>query len=313
MTEGYKALREGAALADLTGRGYVVLTGEDRARLLHAMCTQHVLEMTPGMTRYAFFLSSQGRILADAHLLCREDSFVLDTEPEAADALAAHLDKYIIADDCTVENRSAAHTVFAVEGPGARELLSNIASEDPPEPGRWIRWQAGMLAGIGATGQPGWRLFVDRSQAASVEGWLIGAGAITASAEEVRTVRIENGRPRFSVDFGERQIPQETQLLSAVHFSKGCYLGQEIVERVRSRGQVQRKLAHFTVDAATPPEPAAKLTFEGKEVGEITSAAASPRSGKSAAFGYLRTEVLDKKVAVRVSGALARSTANGPA
>ncbi len=111
ITEGYRALRESAALIDLTGRGHILLTGEDRVRLAHAMCSNHIQALTSGTGCYAMFLSAQGRILADANVLCADDALILDTEPEAAAFLAGHIDKYIIADDCTVHDATASRVV----------------------------------------------------------------------------------------------------------------------------------------------------------------------------------------------------------
>lgn len=311
-TDGYRALREGVALLDLTGRGHIALTGEDRVRLMHAMSTNHILELKPGGGCYAFLLSAQGRILADCNVLSREDALVLDTEPEVAARLAAHLDQYIIADDCTVTDLTSSHVVFGVEGPEAANLLRKVTGTDPPEPQCWIPWQNGMIAALSATGQPGFRIFGDAAEAQLIEGWWLGAGAIPATEDEVRIVRIENAHPRYGEDFSDHQIPHETQLLSAVHFSKGCYLGQEIVERVRSRGQVNRKLVQLAVDSTEPLEPGTKLTLEGKDVGEVTSAALSPTTGKVVALGYLRSEVIARKVAVRAGAVLARATDRVP-
>lgn len=312
-TEGYKALREGAGLLDLTGRGLIALSGEDQVRLLHAMCTNHIEELRPGEGCYAFLLSAQGRILSDCNVLAGDETLILDTEPEARQAVAGHLEKYIIADDCTVQDLTDSRCVFGVEGPLAERMLQDVTTSALPEPGNWIAWQNGSIAALSVTGQPGYRIFADRNQAGGVEGWLMGTGAIPVTPEEIASVRIENARPKFGEDFGPANIVHETQLLRAVHFSKGCYLGQEIVERVRSRGQVNRKLVQFTVDSAEPPAAGTKILVEGKDVGEITSSAFSPASGKSVAMGYLRTEVVERKIAVRAGAMLARATDRIPA
>jgi aminomethyltransferase len=311
-SDGYRELREGVALVNLTGRGHIALTGEDRARLLHAMSTNHIQELQPGGGCYAFLLSAQGRILADCHVLCMEDALILDTEPESAERVVAHLDQYIIADDCSVTDLTASRGVFGVEGPKAADLLREITGADLPPPHGWIAWQNGVLAAISSTGQPGYRIYVDTVEAQWAEDWLLGAGAVPATDDECRTVRIENAFPRHGEDFGDHQIPHETQILSAVHFGKGCYLGQEIVERVRSRGQVNRKLVQLAIDSGEPPPSGTKITLEGRDVGEVTSSAVSPGTGKVVALGYLRTEAIDRKVAVRVGMALARTTDRVP-
>ena len=125
---------------------------------------------------------------------------------------------------------------------------------------------------------------------ASLIAWI---GVPEATAEEARTVRIEEGRPRYGEEITERQLVHEAGLLHAVSFTKGCYLGQEIVERVRSRGQVHKQLRSLEIDTNVPPEPGAKITAAGAEAGEIVSAAYSPALGKTVAMGYLRNSVSD--------------------
>src|SRR5271155_224741 len=117
MTPGLEALQRGAALLDLSRRGRIRVTGEDRARLLHAMTTNHVQQMKPGDGIYVFFLNAQGRILADAYVLCFEDHFLLDTAPETHQAIYAHLDQFIIADDVTLEDVTEQTFSFGLEGP----------------------------------------------------------------------------------------------------------------------------------------------------------------------------------------------------
>ena len=116
---GYEALRQSAAIVDVSARGRIRVTGEDRKRLLHAMTTNHVQEMQTGQTRYAFFLNAQGRILADVWILCLADALILEVEPEVREKVFAHLDRYIIADDVTLEDITETTSEFAVEGPAA--------------------------------------------------------------------------------------------------------------------------------------------------------------------------------------------------
>src|ERR1035441_4371789 len=122
--QGYNELREGAAWLDVSGRGKIRVAGEDRARLLHAMTTNHIQQLTPGTGCYAFFLTAQGRILADVNVLCRQDSFLLDTEPETLQRLVEHLDKFIIADDVTLEDLTPALATITVEGPKSPDVLT---------------------------------------------------------------------------------------------------------------------------------------------------------------------------------------------
>lgn len=268
---GYEALRQSAAWIDLSARGRIRAAGDDRKRLLHAMCTNHVEQMQPGDSLYAFFLNAQGRILADAWILCAEDHLLLDTEPETRGTLFGHLDRYIIADDVTLEDLTEATAEIAVEGPLA---------ERAPRRGAVIR--------ASATGQPGWRMIVPAAERDALTEQLRAAGIVEATAEEARTVRIENGVPRYGEDITGAHLVHETRQLHAVHFNKGCYLGQEIVERVRARGQVHRMLYPIRIAAQTPPAAGEKVLSAGEECGFVTSAAWSPAQGCVRALAYLR-------------------------
>jgi folate-binding protein YgfZ len=272
LTAGYQALRESAAWLDLHGRGLLRLTGDDRARLLHAMSTNHIQQMSPGDWRYTFFLNAQGRILSDAYVLCREAEFLVDVEPERRQFLYEHLDRFIIADDVNVEDVSESYAVLSVEGP--KEMAP--------------KFEGLSAAGISVTGQPAVRLYARAEEKARVIAELEARGIHLASAGDADAVRLEHARPRYGVDFSDAQIPHETGLLHAIHFSKGCYLGQEIVERVRSRGHANKLLAQIFIDGMDAPAAGAKLTAGTAEAGEITSAAYSPAWQRSVALGYVR-------------------------
>lgn len=278
IASGYQAFREGAALLTLSGRGHIVVTGEDRARLLHAMSTNHVEQLQPGQSTYTFFLNAQGRILADAYVICTQGALLLDSEPETRQFLYNHLDHYIIADDAVLEDRTEQTAVFGLEGPDADNILARSGLNDV------------LAAGISASGVPGLRLFAPAEAGKRVQSQLLASGAIAVSAAELDIVRLEHGKPRYGIDITADQIPQETQQMHAIHFTKGCYLGQEIVERVRSRGKVKWKLVSLTAATTDPVPPQTKLLLDGKEVGEITSSAYSPAQGYVVALGYVRTE-----------------------
>ncbi len=268
---GYEALHHGAAVVDLSARGRIRAAGEDRQRLLHAMTTNHVQELEPGRSLYAFFLNAQGRILADVYIHCAADHLLLDVEPEMREKVFAHLDRYIIADDVTLEDVTEATAELAVAGPSAAALR-----------------RGEMVFDSTLTGQPGFRVVVPAAEKAALLAALRAAGCVEATAEEARTVRLENGLPRYGEDVTEANLAQETGLLHALHFNKGCYLGQEIVERVRSRGHVNKTLRALRIEAGEAPAAGTKVLSGGKEAGEITSAVYSPAQGCVRALAYLR-------------------------
>jgi len=282
---GYEALRTGAAWLDLSARGKIKLTGEDRARLLHAMTTNHIQQLTAGTGCYAFFLTAQGRILSDANILCRPDHFLLDLEPETREKIYQHLDHYIIADDVTLDDVTAETATIAVEGPKSQVVLQAAGAPTPGADYSTAEWGTRLVARISATGSPGFFIFAPVAEKERLLSEIEAAGAVAADAEAFRVVRLEHGKARYGEDLSERFLAQEANQPHALHFSKGCYLGQEIVERVRSRGQVHRVLTPLQLDAKEPPAPGTKL--EGGT--EITSAEYSPALGKVVALAYVRT------------------------
>jgi aminomethyltransferase len=146
------------------------------------------------------------------------------------------------------------------------------------------------------------RVFLPTAEKAAFVDRLKAANLLEATPAEVQVVRLEQGSPRFGEDISSRYLAQETQMTHAVHSNKGCYLGQEIVERVRAQGQVHRLLAPVHIAAAEPPEPGTKLLANGNPVAEITSAAFSPALGEVAALAYVRREALRDKPALVVAG-----------
>jgi folate-binding protein YgfZ len=268
MTPGYQALRHGAAWLDLSARGRIVARGRDRARLLHNLSSNDVKKMVPGEVQYAFLLNPQGRIQADLHLICFPDHFLLDTEPELREKVLQHIRRYIIADQVELEDVTDRLTSVAVEGPGAAALM-----------------EAAGVTGyeLSLTGQPGFRTYTPAGDVASLIEKLGASGAIPATAEDARTVRIENGKPRYGEDIRDTSLPQETQQMHAVSFNKGCYLGQEIVERIRAQGRVNKKLVRIEMEGSEPLAPGTKV-----QDGEVTSSVFSPELGKVVALVYAR-------------------------
>jgi len=287
--KGYEALRSAAAWLDLSGRGKIRLTGEDRARLLHAMTTNHIQQLTPGTGCYAFFLNDKGRILSDANILCRPDHFLLDLEPEAREKTYQHLDHFIIADDVTLEDATPQLATIAVEGPKAAEVLQQAGAPIPEAEYSTIEWGSRVVARLNSTGSLGFFIFAPVAEKSELAAQLEAAGAVAADAEAFRVVRLEHGKARYGEDIGERFLAQEANQPHALHFSKGCYLGQEIVERVRSRGQIHRVLMRLVLDTKTPPEPGTKLETGDAKAAEITSADYSPALDKVVALAYVRT------------------------
>ena len=274
MTEGYDALRHGAAWLDLDSRGRIVARGRDRARLLHNITSNEDKKMVPGDSCYAFLLNPQGRIQADLHLLCMADHFLIDTDPGLREKVRLYIRRYIIADQVELEDVSAQTASIGVEGPKAAEL--KLA------PGDYT------VAPFTVTGQPGYRVYCPAEGKSALVAQLESLGAKQATEDDARLVRIENGKPLYGEDIRDTTLPQETQQMQAVSFNKGCYLGQEIVERIRAQGRVNKKLERLELEGVEPPAPGAKLQVDGRDA-EITSSVYSPHFGKVIALAYVRT------------------------
>ncbi len=299
---GYEALRKATGWINLSERGKIRVTGEDRARLLHAMSTNDVQNLAPGSGVYAFFLNEKGRILADACIYNLGESLLLDTEPETAGKLRDHLDKYIIADDVDLSDETEQWAAIGLEGPGSLLAAIELGISAPDSKYGVREWGDGFAAHAASTGEEGIRVFLPVAEEAGFLQKLAAAGIPQATSEEGRTVRIENGLPRYGEEISERYLVQETQVMRAVHLNKGCYLGQEIVERVRSRGQVHRLLALVRFQTKTPPTPGTKLAVNGEPAGEVASAVFSPELGEAMGLAYVTVQALEEKPEMTITG-----------
>jgi len=287
MDHGYQALRSGAAWIDVSARGRIAVRGRDRARLLHNLTSNEVKKLGSGSGCYAFLLSPQGRIQADLTLLAFDDHILLDTEPELREKVAQHIRRYIVADQVELEDVTASTCSIALEGPESAAVLAKAGVAVPGGDYQHVAWGEAIVARVSLAGQPGFRIYAPAGAAGEIVRRLVEAGAQAASAEDARVVRIENGRPRYGEDIRDASLPQETGQMHAVSFSKGCYLGQEIVERIRAQGHVNRKLVRLRLDAV-PPAGAA-LSVDGAEAGEITASAPTPSEGGAVALAYVRS------------------------
>jgi len=302
MSEGYNALRHGAAWLDLSARTRIRVTGRDGARLLHNVTSNDVKKLTPGSGCYAFVLTPQGRIQADLNILCFPDHFLIETEPELREKAPHLILKYKVADQVELEDVTDRTFAIGLEGPMAADALAAAGAPIPAAPYAHLAWGEWTVANMSESGEPGFRVFGEGGPPAL----FTNAGVPAASDADVRQVRIENGRPRFGEDIRETTLPQETGQLHGVSFRKGCYIGQEIVERIRAQGHVNKKLVRLAIDSAEVPPPGTKLAMNGQAAGEITSAVYSAELGRIAALGYLRVANAEPGTVLDAGGAAAR-------
>ena len=287
MSEGYEALRNGAAWVDLAARGRIAVRGRDRARLLHNLTTNDVKTLAAGRGCYAFMLTPQGRIQADILLFAFEDRFLIETEPELREKVPQLIRRYVIADQVELEDVSTQTGEIGIEGPAAAALLAICGAPVPEGDYEHLRDGEAIIANASLTGQPGFRIFCAAESAAQWIERLESAGAMAATADDVRTVRIENGKPRYGDDITESSLPQETGQMHAISFTKGCYLGQEIVERIRARGHINRKLTRVELPGDEPAVPGAAVEIGGQQA-QVTSSIYSPQLRRVIALAYVR-------------------------
>jgi folate-binding protein YgfZ len=288
---GYLELRTRAAWRDLSGRGRILAHGEDNARLLHAMSSNHINGLEEGQGCYAFFLNAVGRIQGDATIMRCGADFLIDTEAGTHEKLFTHLDLFIIADDVTLEDLAASHFEIGIEGPEAEAIAAGLGVPVPPAQNGILVFEGGYIARLNETGVDGVRLILPVGSRAE---WLAKlTGVVEADSEAWEIVRHENGKPRFGVEILEKHLIQETRLMHGVHFTKGCYLGQEIVERVRARGAVHKGLASVTIESGEKlPAQDAELCGGGVRAGHLLSVVHSPAENCSVGFAVLGVEYL---------------------
>jgi len=270
------ALAKAAAAHDLGWMRRVSLRGEDRFRWLSGMVTNTVSDIPENGGAWNLVLNAQGRIQGDLTVWRSGESLELEIAADQFEKLMAHFDHFIIMDDVElVPHDVAAETVVGLTGPKASEVLFRMGLPAPTEAMtssrcEWngfdliIRRTFGTLA----------HHFQIRVQIAGLTLlWraLSTAGAVPVGAAALDAFRIAEGIPAYGIDIAERDLPQETSQMRALHFSKGCYLGQEIVERIRSRGNVHRHLRQLELDGPIP-QPGVELFLDTAAVGQITSA-----------------------------------------
>ena len=300
-----QALLTGCGLYDLSWRAKIAVTGGDRVRWLNGMATNNVRDLAPGHGVYAFLLNAQGRIQADLYVFQRGDSLLVDTELRQRDKILQLFDHYIIADDVEFADISDKLTALGLTGPESRQVLERAGIAVPDLAHLQfadIAWQQKPITLLrsGEEARESWQMWTAPEHTGELWSGLLKAGARPAGTVALNLFRISRGIPQFGEDIRERDLPQETGQTRALNFTKGCYLGQEIVERIRSHGAVHRQFTAFAVEG-TLPEPGAKILAaekDEKEAGEITSSAVLPLPGgdRAVVLGYLRREAAGKEL-----------------
>jgi folate-binding protein YgfZ len=299
LVESYRALREHAAVGSVAPRSAIGVAGGDRASFLHGLLTNDVLGLTPGSGCYAAWLTPQGRIITDLHVLAADDRILLDVPAGLAAGLLQRLDQLVFSEDVQLADLSGALTSIWIHGPSAAAVIERVlggAAGLASWPAyRNVAMQRGdvgvRVARIDQLGVPGYCAYVEPAHEIELRAALEAAGAPAADPAAIEAARVEAGYPVFGVDMTDDTIPLEAEIENrAISFTKGCYVGQEVIVRVlhRGHGRVARRLVGLRIEGA-PPARGARILVDDREVGVVTSAALSPRLG-AVAMGYLHRD-----------------------
>jgi folate-binding protein YgfZ len=307
-----KALLNSTGIARLDHTGWIRVSGEDRVRWLNGMATNAVQQLTPGTGSYNFFLNAQGRIQADGYVFASVDALFIETARRQVGTLVPYLDHYIIMDDVELADVTESRHGITIIGPQSVALLGQLGlSVDDLDilQTRSLKLGSADITLIHAHSPlvPRYELWTDEANTtAQLLKVLEDIGAIPCDTATMESLRILEGTPLYGADIRDRDLPQETNQTRALHFSKGCYLGQEIVERIRSRGSVHRTFTAFLLHDVLPA-PGTPLEALGKQVGELTSVASIPIANASIklALGYVRREALDRVEPLQYEGGTA--------
>jgi tRNA-modifying protein YgfZ len=297
----YRAAKESVALFDTGWRAIFSLTGRDRLKYLHAISSNDIKSLAEGSGILALLLSPQGRILAELEVYALPEQLLVLTHRSVRESALGLLRKYVIGSQVKIDDLSDAMGTVAVEGPEALDAVreaAGISLSDSLEMSIaqvTIDGVAGYVLRRSRFGAPGAEFIFPTAALAAVWQKLLAAvrdqsGALIGT-QALNSLRLEAGVPWFPGDFNDGMIPHEAAVETThINFTKGCYTGQEIVERVRSRGHVNRKRVMLKFSSTTPPAAGTKLSANGAEIGFVTSAAFSPASGTAIGMGYVRRE-----------------------
>ena len=316
----HHAVRNTVGITDVSYRGRHQLIGEDRAKFLHRIISNDVESLSTGEGTYATILTHRGKIIADMDISVFEDTIRIDTAPETTEILFNELDKYIIADAVELSDVTAETGAIAVHGPKSTDLVQSVLGINELSALR-ERYNCFREADslfnhtiacvrTDGTGEIGWTLYTAAEALVSLWETLMAEGARfdvqPIGWNALESLRIEAGVPRYGTELTDSVIPLEAELDHAIDFEKGCYIGQEIVARMKYRGHPNRLLRGIEVDTGSTAQehcilrPDAPVFKEDKEIGWVTSATFAPTLGKSIALGYVRMQVTEAGSRVRI-------------
>ncbi len=305
----YSTVRHGGAgLIDLSSRGRLLVSGSEAVMFLNGLITNDMKTLAVNTWMPAAFANVQGRLLAVVRVINREDGFLIDTEDVTRDTVLKILERFTLAGDFRVMDITNETISLSVQGKSAENVIKAVFGDKTT-----VERQKVMKARLANghevtvirathTAEAGFDLFVDVNDARELRESLMKAEAQDVSSGTLETLRIEAGIPRYGVDMDETTVVTEANLDEAVSFTKGCYLGQEIIVRIKHRGHVAKKLTGIILGENAELKRGAKvLSTDDKEIGRVTSSTFSPRLDRAVALGYLKYDYLAPGTQVKVS------------
>jgi folate-binding protein YgfZ len=308
----YAAARNSAVIFDRSDEGIVSVAGPDRASFLHALLTNDIVRLTEGTGTYAAYLTPQGRMISDMHIVETGTRMLLAVARSVAGALAERLEKLVFSEDAQIRDVTSEVTVVGVHGPSAAAMIQRATGISVADlANRYDNLTADSLtiANDDSLGVPGFDMYVPTSDAEALRKKLVEAGASLGDPDTYETLRIEAGIPRFGVDMTTDTIPLEAGIEDrAISFTKGCYVGQEVIVRVthRGHGRVARRLVSLVLPAGKKPAHGDAIMADGRQVGTITSATDSPKLESALALGYVQRDHTAPGTDLSVNGSQAR-------
>lgn len=296
----YRIVREGGAgLLDLSSRGLVEVSGTEAEMFLNGLITNDVKTLAEGSWMLAAFPNAQGRLVAFARVLRRGDSYLFDTEAATRDTVLKTLERFTLAGDFRVRDTGGETAQLSVQGARASAVIGETFGAEVALAERWriraAEWdgQTAHLIRATHTGEDGFDIFLSAEQAPSLWSALMAVGARPVGHDALETLRIEAGLPRFGLDMDETNVVTETGLDEAVSYTKGCYIGQEIIARIHWRGHVAKRLAGLIFeDEGEVSRGASVKSTDDKEIGRVTSWTFSPGLNRSIALAYIKYDYL---------------------
>jgi len=315
----HQAVCSAAGLIDLSHRGLLQFTGPDRMSFLQGMLSNDLRALKPFDGQYATLLTQQGKVIADVRVLCAMNSFYLDFWENLKEKILAHLNRYLIADEVEIADRSQEYAIISVQGPKAQTLLQDVVASGAQLPTRPkqhamadIERTAVCVVRDSHTGQAGYDLITPLASVVKIAQALTQFGkqrsALWIGEDAQNILRVESGIPRYGVDFTGENLLLEVGIDDAFSYTKGCYLGQEVVERIRSRGHVNKKLCGLLIDGEDAADPGEVIEVQSKEAGRITSSVVSPQLQRPIALGYVNKEFWTPGSAVWIGPSRRRAT-----